>query len=182
MASDGSLADFYESYDFPDEVRVEFIDGEIIMQANPMALHNLVTRVFVRHVPEPYEAWPEQGIFLSAEDRPKPDVTIIRSGDWSDEMREFPSGIVLAVVETVSTGRVAIRRDYVDKREKYQEAGIPVYVLVDPNVARWTVLALDEDGKYAERSGGEFGEPIPLPEPINLSVPTDTFHRYPGDG
>ncbi|MFJ6213041.1 Uma2 family endonuclease [Streptomyces sp. NPDC092296] len=179
MATNGSLAAFFDTYDFPEEVRVEFIDGEIIMQAHPMALHDYVGRVFVRTVPEPFEAWNERGIELGKEDKPKPDVVIIRSGDWSDEMREFPASILLAVVETVSTGRVAIRRDYEDKRLKYQEAGIPVYALVDPNTGEWTVLALGTDGVYAEHSRGVFGEPIRLPAPLDFTIPTTGFHRYP---
>jgi Uma2 family endonuclease len=179
MASDGSLAGFFDTYDFPEEVRVEFIDGEIVMQANPMILHNVPGRMLVRTVPEPFEAWPECGIFVGENDKPKPDIVIIRAGDWSDEMRELPTSVLVAVVEVVSTGRVSIRRDYEDKFLKYQDCGIPVYVIIDPNIGEWIVFGLDDDKKYAELSRGPFGRPIPMPAPMGFEIDTTAFHRYP---
>jgi Uma2 family endonuclease len=176
--SDNSLARFFETYDFPDEVRVEFLDGEIIMQANPMMVHDLPGRRLVRETPQPFEAWNERGIFISEDDLPRADAVIIRGGDWSDEMRDLPASIVLAVFETVSSGRAAVRRDYEDKREKYQNAGIPVYVIIDPRTGEWLVLQL-QDGKYNESDRGVFGEPIQLPPPMGFAVSTASFHRYP---
>ena len=179
MATDGSLAAFFDSYEFPEEVRVEFIDGEIIMQADPMMLHDVPGRTFVRAVPEPFEAWAERGIHVGAEDRPRPDIVIIRSGDWADDTRDLPVSAVLVVVEVVSTGRVAIRRDYEDKFTKYQESGIPVYIIVDPNIGEWVMFTLRRNGTYGEAHRAPFGHPIPLPEPLGFEVSTEAFHRYP---
>lgn len=178
--STNSLAKFFESFESPEGVRVEFLDGEIIMQADPLLLHDLVGREFVLETPKPFEAWQERGIFVSDNDRPRADAAIIRRGDSADTMRDFPASIVLAVMETVSSGRAAVRRDYEDKREKYEGAGIPVYVIVDPRIGEWIVLLL-EDGKYAESARGTFGTPIPLPEPLDFAIPTSSFHRYPPD-
>ncbi|WP_055588115.1 Uma2 family endonuclease [Peterkaempfera griseoplana] len=179
MAADGSLAAFYDRYDFPEEVRVEFIDGEIIMQANPMMLHDVPGRTFVRTVPEPFEAWSERGVHVGDEDRPRPDVVIIRAGDWADDMRDLPVSVVLAVVEVVSTGRAAIRRDYEDKFTKYQDCGIPVYVIIDPNNGEWLLFTRGADGAYQEADRAPFGTPIPFPDPLGFSVDTSAFHRYP---
>ncbi|MEZ0090551.1 Uma2 family endonuclease [Streptacidiphilus sp. EB129] len=180
MGNDGSLAAFWDTYDFPEEVRVEFIDGEIVMQANPMMLHNVPGRTFVRHVTTPFEAWMECGIEVGPEDKPKPDIVILRAGDWSDEMRDLPTELLLAVVEVVSTGRASIRRDYQDKYLKYQDCGIPVYVIIDPNIGKWMLFTLDGNKRYTETERGLFGDPIPFPEPLGFEIPTTAFHRYPG--
>ncbi|WP_269084252.1 hypothetical protein [Streptacidiphilus carbonis] len=34
-------------------------------------------------------------------------------------------------------------------------------------------------GVYEEHAKGAFGQPIPLPEPLGLPIPTVAFHRYP---
>ncbi|MBC3843994.1 Uma2 family endonuclease [Streptacidiphilus sp. 4-A2] len=163
MGNDGSLSDFWETYDFPEEVRVEFIDGEIVMQANPLMLHNVPGRTLIRHVPSPFEAWVECGIEVGPEDRPKPDAVIIRAGDWPEETRDLPVPLLLAVVEVVSTSKASIRRDYQDKYLKYQDCGIPVYVIIDPNIGSWMLFTLDATGRYAETGRGAFGDPIAFP-------------------
>jgi Uma2 family endonuclease len=170
----------WQDYEVPDGLRAEFFGGEIIMQANPTHLHDLVGRVFSRSVPEPFEAWVERGIDLGAAGQPRPDVAIARGEDIPETVRDWPVELVLAVVETVSGVRGAARRDYEDKREAYQAAAIPVYVIVDPRDATWLVLKLS-DGKYEEHSKGRFGVPITLPEPLGISVPTVAFHQYPED-
>ena len=55
--------------------------------------------------------------------------------------------------EFVSSGRRNRQRDYVDKRQEYQEAGIEEYWIIDPQARRITVLAL-EGNEY--RVHGEF--------------------------
>jgi Uma2 family endonuclease len=179
MGNDGSLSDFWETYDFPEEVRVEFIDGEIVMQANPSMLHDVPGRVFVRQVQDPFEAWAERGIDIGPEDRPRPDVVIIRAGDWSEGMNDTPVPLLLAVVEVVSTSKASIRRDYQDKYLKYQDCGIPVYVIIDPNIGSWMLFTLDATGRYAETGRGAFGDPIAFPQPLGFEIPTTAFHRYP---
>lgn len=81
------------------------------------------------------------------------------------------------MVETVSRTRTAIKRDWEDKRERYAEAGIPVYAIVDPNDATWHVLQLD-GGYYVETAKGVFGQPITMPEPMGFGVETRKWHPY----
>jgi Uma2 family endonuclease len=149
------------------------------MQANPLMPHDVPGRVFVRQVPAPFEAWAERGIEVGPEDKPRPDVVIVRAADWSEQMRDLPAALLLAVVEVVPTGKAAIRRDYRDKHEKYQDCGIPVYVIIDPNLGTWTLFTLDADGRSTESLRGAFGEPIGFPEPLGFEIPTTSFHRYP---
>ena len=53
------------------------------------------------------------------------------------------------VVEVVSPGKVNEDRDYRYKRSEYAARGIPEYWIVDPGIARVTVLRL-VDGLYEE--------------------------------
>ncbi|MEZ0065947.1 Uma2 family endonuclease [Streptacidiphilus sp. MAP12-20] len=158
---------------------MEYFEGEIVVEPNRSIIHDVPGRTLVREVSEPFEAWSERGIELGPEDRPRPDAVIIRAGDWSVEMRDLPASLLLAVVEVVSTGRAGIRRDYQDKYLRYEQSGIPVYVIIDPNIGKWQLFQLGDEGRYRQADGGLFGDPIHFPAPVDLTIPTVAFHRYP---
>ncbi|MER3431919.1 MAG: hypothetical protein C4288_00435 [Leptolyngbya sp. ERB_1_1] len=56
----------------------------------------------------------------------------------------------LLVIEIVSPGETNRSRDYIDKRNQYQDRGIPEYWIVDPQIQTVTVLKLNEAGIYIE--------------------------------
>jgi Uma2 family endonuclease len=168
----------WSELELPSGAWAELLDSQIVVQANPTHLHDVPGRVFVRTVPEPFEAFSERGIAIGPTDRPRPDVAIALAEDIPEDVRDWPASVVRAVVETVSAGRGAAKRDYEDKRAAYQRAGIPIYVIVDPRDGTWVVLVLVA-GVYEEHAKGAFGQPIPLPEPLGFPIPTVAFHRYP---
>ncbi|KWT56460.1 hypothetical protein ADL21_39670 [Streptomyces albus subsp. albus] len=183
-SSINALIQMWHEQDIPDGLHAELLDGELVMQANPGIVHDLPARSLVRHTPEPFEAWSERGILVADDYRPRADAVIIRAEDRpAPDFAEadLPPQIVLAVVETVSTTRTAIKRDWEDKRERYAEAGIPVYLIVDPNDATWHLLQLD-GRHYVETVKGIFGQEIPMPEPMNFTVRTADWHPYGGSG
>nr|WP_206323434.1 hypothetical protein [Streptomyces sp. HNM0574] len=49
----------------PDGLRVELLDGELVVQANPGHVHGTPGRSLVRHTPEPFEAWNERGLLIA---------------------------------------------------------------------------------------------------------------------
>lgn len=122
----------WSELELPSGAWAELLDSQIVVQANPTHLHDVPGRVFVRTVPEPFEAFSERGIAIGPTDRPRPDVAIALAEDIPEYVRDWPASVVRAVVETVSAGRGAAKRDYEDKRAAYQRAGIPIYVIVDP--------------------------------------------------
>ncbi|WP_419996661.1 Uma2 family endonuclease [Streptomyces boninensis] len=180
MDKTNALLRRWHDLEVPDGMRVELLDGEFVIQANPGHVHDLPGRSLVRHTPDPFEAWYERGLLLADDDRPRPDIVIIRSEDRpaDDADADWPAGIVLAVVEVVSTTRTAIKRDWEDKRARYAEVGIPVYLIVDPNDATWHVLQL-EGRVYVETAKGIFGQPLTFPEPMGFTVRTTSWHPYP---
>lgn len=180
MSRMNALIRAWHEMDVPDGLHVELLDGELVAQANPGHLHDLPGRSLVRQVPEPFEAWNERGLVLADDYRPRADAVIIRSEDLpgDDADADWPAQIVAGVVEVVSTTPTAVRRDWEDKRLRYAAAGIPVYLIVDPNDATWHVLQLDRS-QYVETGKGVFGQEIPMPEPMGFALSTRGWHPYP---
>jgi len=80
-----------------------------------------------------------------------PDLgVILRGAPLNVRGRQVPA----LVVEVVSAGRAAHRRDYEEKREEYLVHGISEYWIVDPPLRRVTVLVrreTEEGAGWAER-------------------------------
>jgi Uma2 family endonuclease len=171
------LVQAWRDLEVPTGLYVELLDGELVMRANPGSIHDLPGRAFVRQTPEPFAAWSERGVFLADDYRPRADAVVVRAEDTPLTMDDWSARILLAVVETVSTTRAAIRRDWEDKRLAYAAAGIPVYVIVDPNDAAWHVLELD-GSRYVEISTGVFGQPLKMPAPMDFTIDTHGWHPY----
>jgi Uma2 family endonuclease len=73
-----------------------------------------------------------------------PDLAVVfRDTPPHSEGRQLPS----LVVEVVSPGAEARRRDYVEKRDEYLQMGIREYWIVDPERRELTVLARQGDEK-----------------------------------
>lgn len=178
MDKANALAQLWHDPEVPDGLRVELLDRELVVQPNPGHVHDLPGRSLVRHTPEPFEARSKRGLLVADDYRPRADAVIRgedRPADESDA--DWPTQVVLAVVETVSSTRTAIKPEWEDKRERYAAVGIPVYLIVDPNDATWHVLQL-ESRVYVETGKGIFGQPLTLPEPMGFTVQTHSWHPY----
>jgi Uma2 family endonuclease len=96
------------------------------------------------------------GLELEVRGEPRnrfPDLTIIREEhipqlEGRNTLR-LTMAPPLLVVEVVSPGELQRERDYIAKRQQYQDVGIPEYWLVDPELQTITVLVL-QDGVYLE--------------------------------
>ncbi|MFC1416893.1 Uma2 family endonuclease [Streptacidiphilus cavernicola] len=171
------LIQAWHDLEIPAGLYVELLDGELVMQANPGSIHDLPGRAFVRQTPEPFAAWSERGIYLADDYQPRADAVVVRAEDTPLTMGDWPADILLAVVETVSTTRAAIKRDWEDKRLRYADARVPVYVIIDPNDGSWHVLELD-GSRYVETSAGIFGQSLTMPEPMGFPIDTRGWHPY----
>ena len=91
---------------------------------------------------------------------PAPDIAVIRGARDEDEVREVfdvvKEGVrPCLIIEVVSPKYEEIRRnDYVEKKEIYERAGIPEYLIVEPfrvpgsPIRQWTGYHLGLDGRY----------------------------------
>jgi Uma2 family endonuclease len=137
----------------------EFIDGQIEVLPMPTLEHQeivlfLITllRAFIlpaklgRAVMSPYRVKVGENHFR------EPDVVFLRESSLSRLGNRFSEGADL-VMEVVSDDDP--KRDLVDKRHDYAEAGIPEYWIVDPRTQMITVLRL-ESREYVVHSEATF--------------------------
>jgi hypothetical protein len=70
-------------------------------------------------------------------------------------------------------------RRAVTKPVQYAKAGVPLYLLVDQELGRWTLFGLAEGWqRYQMAAGGAYGEEINLPAPLNFSVTAAGWPRW----
>ncbi|GAA1932677.1 Uma2 family endonuclease [Streptomyces sodiiphilus] len=160
---------------------MEYVRGDIVLTAIPDTVHNRIVHLVRGCFPgERFAPWSTQAVAITAQtDRPDPDLTVTHADHGDDYFTALPSALVLFVLEVVSTTRPAIRRDYEDKPEIYAQGGIPVYLLVDPNDGTWRLHTDPEGTEYRTVHKGVFGEPVVVPAPVEVTVPTGRFRRYP---
>ncbi|WP_042373957.1 Uma2 family endonuclease [Streptacidiphilus neutrinimicus] len=172
------IARIWESFEPPSGLVAQYYGGQIVMQANPLLLHDLVIRSIVRQDFDPYEAWGERGIDLGTDGEPCPDVVVMHRDDIDLTVRNTPAQVVRVVGEVVSPS--SAKADWRDKRELYAAHGIPLYLVIDPRHGTWHVLTLDNLG-YVQTQEGIFGQsiPLPLPDGPTLTVTTTGWHPYP---
>ncbi len=94
----------------------------------------------------------------------EPDIVFLRHERLTDLTRQ-PNGADL-VVEIVSPGEEARKRDLETKRDEYAQAGISEYWIIDPETKTVLILALDGE-RYREHGNftkGQSATSVLLPE------------------
>lgn len=138
----------YLSYDDGQDKLYELFNGELI-ELPPESGENIGILSFVHFqlallIGHRRVRW---GLELEVRGEPKnryPDLTIIRE-EHIQQLRQrntirLSMQPPLLVIEAVSPGQSNRERDYIDKRQQYQERGIPEYWLIDSYQATVTVL------------------------------------------
>ncbi len=130
-----------------DQVRGEYIDGELVVSPSPTGPHQDISSnlwLALRDVaPEDVrvrQAWS----WKPGEDEFIPDVMVF---DETDEVERY-TGTPHLCVEVLSTDRAA---DLFRKHRKYAAAGLPRYWIVDPDGPEIVVYELNGSGVYVER-------------------------------
>jgi Uma2 family endonuclease len=98
-----------------------------------------------------------------------PDLTVAQRAYFargSGEIWQTPEGIAM-VVEVTST-HAFVDRD--PKRRGYAAAGIPLYLLFDPQREETVLFSEPQDGDYNIADRRPISEPIPLPEPFSFTL------------
>jgi Uma2 family endonuclease len=179
------MADFLESDRFPldkhytsadlrswdESVRAEIIDGQLYMQAGPDLYHQVVLgnlffliKKFLYKKPCKVFAAPlEVRLFpkddLSDDTYLEPDIFVVC--DQSKLDKRGCQGAPDMIIEILSPSTAS--RDSVRKFNKYLEAGVREYWIVDPD-ARVVRVNLFENGKYISRAYGLIDPDEPLPK------------------
>ena len=79
----------------------------------------------------------------------------------------------------ISLDDAGYRNDRTTKPAQYAKAGVPLYLLADQELGRWTLFGLAPGWqRYQVAADGAYGEEIKLPAPLGLSLTTTTWPRW----
>ncbi len=154
----------------------ELIDGSLVFVSPQTLFHSRAVDFFKWQLeslaPEEFEVIREFTIDIDRQNRPEPDVIVVR-GDVVDnpEQTRFPVESVMLAVEVVSPDSVS--RDRETKPHKYARAGIPHYWRVENEKGLAVVHAFElEPTTGAYTSVGIFRErmKIAAPFPVDLDL------------
>lgn len=141
----------------------ELVDGKLEILPTPTWLHQLIVDFLVTQI-KLHTTGDNVGVTLFAplpvrlfpRTIREPDVLYVSRENLPTDPNGYPDRIDL-VMEVVSPGAEARKRDYEDKRADYAKAGVSEYWIVDPEQSMVTVLTLEGSGYRvaSERRSGE---------------------------
>ncbi|MFB7595437.1 Uma2 family endonuclease [Streptomyces sp. NPDC056160] len=153
----------------------ELIDGSLVFVSPQTAFHERAVDFFKWQLqslaPTDFEVFREFTIDIDRQNRPEPDVVVVR-GDVVEEEPEqtrFPAEAVLLAVEVVSEDSVS--RDRETKPLKYSRAKIPHYWRIENENGRAVVHAFELEpttGSYT--SVGIFRERMKVDAPFSVDL------------
>ncbi len=160
IASQRLTLEEYLAYDNGTDTRYELVDGELVEMPPETDQNNLIALYllseFLKLIPLRLIRHKDTELVVTG-NRTRvrlPDLMILTGelleaigGGRATITPDMPSPAL--VVEVVSPGKVNQDRDYRYKRSEYAARGIPEYWIIDPGIARVTVLTLI-DGLYEE--------------------------------
>ncbi|KWT59324.1 hypothetical protein ADL21_24505 [Streptomyces albus subsp. albus] len=172
------LLRFLEKIPELDQLKIELIDGKIVMQASAAPFHNrIVALLTAQAVGEGWEVLPEQALISDISSfEPKADLTVTTEEAIQNNPNPLPVDHVELVVEVVSSDRDS---DYIKKRMWYAMSRIPLYLLIDPNECMIELHSQPDRLSYRRVDPYQFGDPVPLPDPFSFAVDTTRFKPYP---
>ena len=184
-----------------DGTRVEIIGGEIVVSPGPDMAHNFIVQDIsdafaaarVRDASFPWRCVATQDLNVSeVHDGYIPDLCVLDErtaveGRRAQLRKALPAHLELALEVTSPSNapddrRPGNRRVNPSKWNGYARVGIPFYLLVDrdPKEATTTLYSQPDtrSGDYLDAVSWAFGEPVKLPEPFSLEIPTDEWEPW----
>lgn len=155
----------YLDYDDGTDNCYELVDGELVLMPPESEFNNFMAECLQRQL-EKFVGMRRvklQGLELAVPRLPgmplnrQPDLTVLRPGHIQQMQRLGKMAIALEMLPPLLVAEVVspyknqnqenYRRDYLDKRQQYEELGIPEYWIIDPTAQQVTILLLRE-GRY----------------------------------
>ncbi|MBW5485292.1 Uma2 family endonuclease [Streptomyces bambusae] len=178
-ASFEGLLGYLDELDVPDGLRAEIIGGNIVMSPWSRGYYGRVMRLLrerlAPHVPDGWqvEASPFLLAFPGVERAYGPDLFVGEERIWETGSRHLDGDGVSLVAELTSPS--TRDDDLTDKVERYGQAGVPVYLLLDMQEERVTVHWTPCAKGYDSDAHVSFGETIHIPAPFNCDLDTTGF-------
>jgi Uma2 family endonuclease len=169
--------------------KVEYVDEGALLIMNPPGIeHRRIVRSIVQTVILAYHTgqtavdWAvDENFQWEYTDKSRrffvPDIALIHPAAVTAE--EEQASIALIVEVTSPPSRDAVFNDRTIKPVEYARGKVPLYLLVDQELGRWTLHGRSEGRpRYQVVAQGAYGEDIPLPEPLGFTIPTSTWPRW----
>lgn len=169
--------------------RVEYVDEGALLIMNPPGIeHRRIVRSIIDTVKRLYYTgqitinWAvDENFQWEFADGSRrffvPDIVLIHPDAVTAE--EERASIALAVEVTSPSSRDAVFNDRTVKPVQYAKGGVPLYLLVDQELGKWTLHGHAEGWqRYQIVAEGAYGEDIPVPEPLGFAIPTTSWPRW----
>ncbi|MCC3773936.1 Uma2 family endonuclease [Streptomyces sp. UNOB3_S3] len=163
---------------FPD-LHAEMIDGEVCIETVVTHKHGRAVMAIAlqlganwcvtTEVDTVYEGW--RGTTLL-----RPDLAVSDPSYLDADVDQFPADEIILAVEVTSKSNP--KNDTVRKVEKYAQAGVLYYLIVDPVEGKCLLHSLPEQGHYRAFTESEFGIPVSIGAPIDTELNTTAFRTY----
>ncbi|MCZ7413191.1 MULTISPECIES: Uma2 family endonuclease [unclassified Streptomyces] len=181
-ARPGNLRSVAEEIERATGLRVEILGGKLVMSPTPRGKHAGVIRRLRKQI-EPVladglGAYEVSSIAMpdDPDDYCTPDLVILpEEWDEDDDWLADPRDVELAV-EVISKSERT--KDIAGKGEWYAAAGVRLLLSVDPRRGVWTLHSRPKAGEYQGVLHGEFGDDVPLPEPLGIVLDTGCLPVY----
>jgi Uma2 family endonuclease len=106
-----------------------------------------------------------------------PDLVFIHPDAVTAEEERAALSLIADVTSPASPDTVL--NDRTVKPVQYAKAGVPLYLLVDQELSRWTLHGLAAGWqRYQIAADGAYGEDITLPQPLGFRIPTGGWPRW----
>ena len=158
---------------FPEDARVELLDGEIVEMTPIGAAHNgcvgALIHLLRRRLPDSARLWVQSPVQLHEREAPQPDVVVLRPrADAYRTAQPHPADTLLVI----EVGDSSVALDRRDKMPRYARAGIPETWLVDLPGNAIEIYREPAGDRYADVRTARRGETIaPLAFPdLTLAV------------
>ncbi|MQA94559.1 MAG: hypothetical protein GEV11_07855 [Streptosporangiales bacterium] len=171
------LLRIYEELDLPGQ-KVELYDGRIVVSPTASRQHIRIVMRLYRALDDlcgerGWESLPDIGLYSAPhEERPAPDLIVVPLDAPEYDPCHIVSHGVLMATEVVSRSSVTDDKDA--KPRTYAQAGIPVYLVIDPLDDPWTVTLYSQPrgARYETITQVTAGDPLDLPEPFGSTLDT----------
>lgn len=169
----------------PETVTLELINGKLEVKPVPDGDHDEIIMWVAMHCmqqqPE-LRLYRERGLRIGGyrNGRARPDGALARAGRFAGDGEWSSPDRILMTVEVTSHDHDTDRRDRTEKRDGYASVGIPVYLLIDRDDDTLVVHSEPDKGRYRQRTTYVYGDTVPLPGPVDITLETEELKNYTG--
>ncbi|MCC8482618.1 Uma2 family endonuclease [Streptomyces globisporus] len=169
----------------PETVTLELINGKLEVKPVPDGDHDeiimWVAMQCMQQQPE-LRLYRERGLRIGGyrSGRARPDGTLARAGRFAGDGEWSSPDHILMTVEVTSHDHDTDTRDRTEKRDGYAAASIPVYLLIDRDHDTLVVYSEPEKGRYRRRTTYAYGDTVPLPGPVDITLESEELKNYSG--